>query len=51
MTTVACVHYWIIDRMNMGTCKYCNCTKQFPRLDEIVWGELWMIKKLKRSKK
>jgi len=31
-----CLHYWILDADNLGICRYCGATKQFPRLDTNV---------------
>ena len=27
-----CVHHWVIDRQNVGTCKKCEAVKDFGRL-------------------
>ena len=30
-----CVHYWLIDTDNEGTCKKCGKTKRFPTMSEV----------------
>ncbi len=30
-----CVHYWLIDPDNEGTCKKCGKTKRFPTMSEV----------------
>lgn len=31
-----CIHYWIINEGNIGTCKKCQAQKQFPGFHEVL---------------
>lgn len=38
--TQGCLHYWIIDGVNVGQCKYCGAIKDFGRLlskEKLPW--------------
>ena len=44
-----CIHYWLINDKQLGTCKKCGAVKQFPTLADIEDTDFYHLHKINRK--